>query len=124
MERFDVVLTSEVVGSVDVIEEGLYLRFRCRCSIPKEHIYRLFVRCKTLDYDLGILIPEGECFSADKKVPKKKFSSNDFRFLIKPKSDDPCARIEPIDPEEPFQALKHLHKAHLDIQNGRYCAVY
>lgn len=124
MERFNVVLSSEVVGSVDVIEEGLYLRFRCRCNIPKEHIYRLFVRCKTLYYDLGILILEGEYFSADKRVPKKKLSSNDFQFVIKPNSDDRCVRIEQIDPELPFQALNHLHKAHLDIQNGRYCAVY
>jgi hypothetical protein len=119
---YQVTLSSVPAGTVDVTEEGLYLRFRCRCKAPKGRIYRLFACCNDWSYDLGILIPDGEFFVTDKKLPKKTFPLCDFRFMMLEKLENPN-NIEMINPDKPCNLLRYLHRAHLEIKGEEYYIV-
>ena len=123
MSEYQVTLLSDPVGIVAVTEEGLYLRFQCRCAVPEHPIYRLYAYCGDQRYDLGVLIPDGGFFIIDKKIPKKIFASNDFRFLILPKTENLNNDIEIIEPEQPCNSLQYLYRAHLKIEGGKYYIV-
>lgn len=123
LSEYQVTSLSVPVGTVNVTEEGLYLRFRCRCAVPEDQIYRLYAYCDNQRCDLGILIPDGGFFIIDKKIPKKIFTSDDFRFLILPKTENPNINFEIIEPEQPCRSLQYLQRAHLKIEDGKYYIV-
>ena len=123
LSEYQVTLSSVPVGIVNITEEGLYLRFRCRCTVSEDQIYRLYAYCDNQRYDLGVLIPDGGFFIVDKKFPKKIFTSNDFRFLILSRTENVINSFEMIDPEQPCRCLQHLPKARLRIDGGKYYIV-
>ena len=77
---FDVFLAERVVGQVTVEPQGLYLRFRCRCSLPRDAIYRLKVRCGGKTENLGVCVPVGDAFGVDVRVPAKHFALGEPEF--------------------------------------------
>lgn len=77
---FDVFLAERAVGQVTVEPQGLYLRFRCRCSLPRDAIYRLKVRCGGKTENLGVCVPVGDAFGVDVRVPAKHFAQGEPEF--------------------------------------------
>ena len=122
--EYTVTLASDTVGSVDIFEEGLYLRFRCQCTVPRDRIYKLFACCGGKYYDLGVLVPYGVGFAVDKKIPKKEFLYRDFQFLIRTNAANDSEQTEILRPEQPCQSLKHLYNAHLEIRDGQHWMIY
>lgn len=89
---FDVFLAERAVGQVTVEPQGLYLRFRCRCSLPRDAIYRLKVRCGGKTENLGVCIPVGDAFGVDIRVPAKHFAQGEPKFYV----DDGRPAPEPM----------------------------
>ncbi len=111
----DIYLGEQQVGSAEVTREGLYYRFRCSCSLEGNSVCRVNVCGQTL----GVLIPRGELFCLETKLPAKRFANKIPIFSVQPNRPVLEGRFIPISPEEPFAYISRLKNAHLARQDGQ-----
>ena len=115
---FEIMLGAQSIGMVEVKREGLYYRFRCRCSLSGEVMHQLIIKCGENEYSLGILVPVGDKFGIDTRLPIKKIGEGDFSFYVTPRHPDIGDKFVPICADEPFSYLEKLQSVHLDVKNG------
>lgn len=112
---YEVKLWDKPVGKVQVRREGLYYRFICRCQLGDETVCRV----NAGNVSLGILIPIGDGFGLNTKLPVKRFDGNSWEFRIMPNRPVLEGRFIPIKPEEPFAYIARLKDAYLAKQDGQ-----
>ena len=119
MEHYYVYFGMEQVGGVQVVRQGLYYRFTCRCRLAGDVICRLQVTCGDKHEDLGIVVPMDGAFGLETKLPVKRLGEGRMEFLLLPKHGTPKAQFVPISPEEPFSYIVRLKEAYLVKRNGQ-----
>ena len=119
----EVFLGDRPVGKLQIIKQGLYYRLICRCRIPEDGIYRLFVVTGKGRENLGVVVPEDGGFVLDRKIPVRQLADC-TGFLLSARSGEDDGKFVPIYPEEPFSYLAHLESAFLGVQNGQIGAMW
>lgn len=105
---------SQTVGKVQILRQGLYYRFICRCQVSGGVIFRLFVRCGDHQESLGVIVPQGDGFGLDTRLPVKRLGEGTMHFSLHPRSEQTDAeRFVPIIPEEPFAYISRLKESFL-----------
>ena len=117
--QFEVLLGNRGVGKVEVIREGLYYRVVCRCILPIGGVYRLYALQNSGRENLGVVIPDGDGFLLDKKVPAKRLGNGPFQFVLSSGAPSLSGEFIPISPEEPFLYIDRLKNAFLESENGK-----
>lgn len=104
---------------MQVLRQGLYWRFLCRCRFSSEQLCRLQVECGGTREDLGILVPVDGGFGSDRKIPVKRLGQGTpvFRILVNGKEER--EKFIPICPEEPFSYIARLKESYLVRRNGQ-----
>lgn len=120
----ELVLGGKPVGKVQVLRQGLYYAFHCRCRISGETAVRLLARCGERREDLGVLVPMEGGFGLDTRRPVKHLGEGEIQFLLASKHDPPQTYFAPISPEEPFAYLQRLKDAYLETRNGQKGAAW
>lgn len=113
----------QAVGKVQVIREGLYYRFCCRCRLTGDVVCKVVADCGGRRESLGILAPEGDGFSLTTRVPVKRFGEGKPEFQVMPNRPVISEEFIPIYPEEPFSYIERLKDAYLARQGGQVGAV-
>ena len=116
--NYPVSFGGKTVGKVQALRQGLYYRFICRCQLTGNVICRLTVQCGDKEANLGVVVPMGEGFGLDTKLPAKRLGMGEPVFYLGPKHRQEGV-FAPIYPEEPFGYIEGLKDAFLAIQNGR-----
>lgn len=80
---------------------------------------RLILTCGNVRENLGILIPEGECFHLETQIPGKRIGMGEMSFSLEPKQERVSGTFIPICPEEPFAYLSRLKEAFLENREGQ-----
>lgn len=117
--NYPVYFGNDPVGKVQVLGQGLYYGFHCRCQLTGAVMCRLEVSCGGKRENLGVLVPMDEGFGLDRKLPAKRFAGGSPRFEIIPKHDKPTGIFIPITPEEPFSYIEKLKDGFLARKNGQ-----
>lgn len=117
-EYYGVYLGNHPVGKVQVVKEGLYYRFICRCQLSGSGMYRLFAACGEKNENLGLVVPIEDGFGLDTRIPSKRLGSGKMEFCLRPKQTT-SGHFVPIYPEEPFSYIENLKDGFLSIQNGQ-----
>lgn len=111
------------VGHCSVEREGLYYRFRCRCTLPGREVSRLQVQVGEQRRKLGVLVPSAGSFVLECRIPVKEFPAGEPRFSIETPERAPAPEKErtfiPVTPEEPFSYLQRLEGAYLERREGK-----
>lgn len=115
---YDVFLGDQAVGKMYVDRQGLYLRFRCRCALSGQVIYKAVAVCGDTSENLGVLVPMGDAFGLETRLPAKRFSAGEFRFLVLPRHQELRGKFIPISPQEPFAYITQLKNAYLQKRDG------
>lgn len=123
-QNYDIFRGGEKIGKAEVKREGLYYRFRCCCALSGDVIYRLHVTCGTRTENLGILIPDGDAFRLEKKLPASRFTEGKLAISAVPANPDRGERFTPVFPEEPFQYIENLNAARMASHNGQVGIVF
>lgn len=121
--NYEVTFANRTVGKVQVLQQGLYYRFVCRCSSIGEEIYRLVITCGEKQLRLGVLVPEGDSFVLNRKLPAKQLPDGIPVFSIAPMHEAVQGKFVPICPEEPFAYIGRLKDAFLMERNGQIGAL-
>ena len=116
---YEITLGKDPVGKAQVIRQGLYYRFICRCKLSGDVVYRLKVRCGDATENLGILVGMGEGFGLDKKIPVAHLGDGKMEFMLLPKNDRVNGVFVPICPEEPFAYITRLQNAFFAQRKGQ-----
>ena len=116
---YEIALGKNPVGKVQVIRQGLYYRFICRCRLSGDVVYRLTVRGGDITENLGVLVGLGDGFGLDKKIPVSHLGEGKLEFILLPKSDRLNGEFIPIRPEEPFAYLTRLQDSFYVHQSGQ-----
>ena len=117
---FEVFSGKQPSGKVQVLRQGLYYQFHCRCRLSGSGMYRLFVRCGSREENLGIVVPMDGGFGLDTRIPVKRLGEGEMEFKLVPKHHEhPGERFAPIYPEEPFSYLSGLKDAYLARQGDQ-----
>ena len=138
--EYEVYLENHIAGKVQLTKQGLYYRVLCHCSLPQNVVYRLYGICGEMQENIGVLMPDGDGFLLDRKIPAKRLTGC-TKFLLSDGSEpekevtaepesEPEAEITddtgsdtgtfvPIHPEEPFAYLHKLESAFYEEQNGQ-----
>lgn len=109
----------EQVGKVQVLKQGLYYRFTCRCRLTGDVVCRLTVSCEDKQENLGIVVPIGDGFGLDTKLPVKRLGNGMMKFQLHPKHEIEIEKFTPIYPEEPFAYIARLKDSFLVRKNGQ-----
>lgn len=125
MEKdYNVIFGNEAVGKVQVIRQGLYYRFFCRCRLSGDVVCRLFVQCGDKRENLGVVVPVDDGFGLETRIPVKRLGEGDMDFRLEPKSEKAAdGKFVPIYPEEPFAYIDRLQESFMATQNGQAGAV-
>ena len=73
--------------------------------------------------NLGILVPMGDGFGLDTRIPVKRLPDGQWEFIVLPgkrAADGLCVAIKP---EEPFAYIARLKEAYLMLHEDRAYAV-
>ena len=117
---YPVYFGEEQVGKIQVIRQGLYIRFICRCRPTGDKVCRLYVHCGESLEKLGVLVPVDEGFGLDTRIPAKRFADAQMKFEMccgEEKKEEET--FVPSIPEEPFSYLSRLKNAFLVKQAGK-----
>ena len=68
---YDISNNGKVVGSAEVIPDGLYCRISCRCAREKG-IARVIAKCGLREENIGVCIPDGDILRVVVRVPKRR----------------------------------------------------
>ena len=117
--NYEVLFGKRQCGKVQVLRQGLYYRFICRCRIHGDVLCRLRVSCGGRQEELGILVPTGDSFGLDKRIPAKCFGEGVPEFHLYAKVEEPEGTFVPIVPEEPFSYITKLKSAYLVRREGQ-----
>jgi len=115
---YEVYLGAEAVGNVTVTREGLYYRFVCSCRLSGD-VCKLQITCGGKEESLGTLVPSGQYFCLNTRIPIKRFGNGQPHFLVSPNRPVMAGKFVPICPEEPFAYLERLKDAYLECRNGQ-----
>lgn len=110
---------NDQVGKVQVLRQGLYYAFHCRCRLTGAVMCRLEVRCGDSCENLGVLVPMDGGFGLDTRIPAKRLNGDKPLFVIIPKHDKSTGTFVPIYPEEPFSYIERLKDGYLTQKNGQ-----
>lgn len=116
--NYEVYFGGQPSGKVQVLRQGLYYRFICRCQLTGDVICRLWVYCGDKHENLGVVVPTGDGFGLDTKIPAKRLGEGELRFTLGPKHEQ-AGTFVPIYPEEPFAYIERLKDAFLVRKNGQ-----
>lgn len=123
-ESYEVLFGSVPAGKVQVLRQGLYYLFHCRCRLSGDVVCRLFVRRGDREESLGVVVPMGEGFGLDTRLPVKRLGEGAMEFRLVPKHDKAQGEtFVPIAPEEPFAYLEKLKDAYLARRDGQLGAM-
>lgn len=120
--NYAVTFGKNTVGKVQVLREGLYYSFYCRCQLSGDVVYRLAVRCGESEESLGVLVPMEGGFGLKKRIPAKRLGQGSPVFFLMPKHNH-SGVFAPIYPEEPFAYIAKLKDAFLIRQEGQLGAM-
>lgn len=120
---YEVYFGGKTIGKVQVRRQGLYLQFCCRCRLTGDVVCRLAVSCGGKTVSLGILVPMGDGFGLETKIPAKRLGQGVPEFRVLPNALTHREQFVPIAPEEPFAYLEKLKDAFLARQGGVLGAV-
>lgn len=107
------------VGTVEVRREGLYWHFSCRCRITGDVVCRLTVQCGASRESLGIVVPQGDGFALETRLPVKKLEQGIPRFFLVPRHEAGEGMFVPLSPEEPFAYIARLKDAYFTRRYGQ-----
>lgn len=113
---YEVRLGDKAVGRAEVKKQGLYYQICCRCQLPGGEVHRLTVRCGGKTENLGIIVPVGDGFGVDTKIPCKRLGEGKPDFQLLPKQERELGKFVAVYPEEPFSYMARLKDAFLARQ--------
>lgn len=116
---YQILHEKNTVGTCTAVQEGLYIRFSCKCTVPQGEIYTAYLRSEGCEIKLGIPIPEGSGYTLEKRIPAKRIPGGSLSVILRSKADEKKKRFSPIYPDEPFAYLDKLENAFLLIRDGR-----
>ena len=116
---YEVLFGNQPAGKVQVTRQGLYYRFVCRCKLSGDVVCRLCVSCGGQQENLGVVVPTGEGFGLDTRLPVKRFREGEPTFSLIPKHAMASGRFVPIVPEEPFAYIERLKTSFLVKKYGQ-----
>ncbi len=116
---YGVYFGSQQMGKVQVLRQGLYYRFICRCQLSGDVVCRLHVACGDKRESLGVVVPMDGGFGLDTKLPVKRLGEGEMSFLLIPKHELGTANFYPVYPEEPFSYIDRLKNGYLVRKNGQ-----
>lgn len=119
MDKYEIWMANEVVGTATVDRQGLYYCFTCSCRIKGDAICRVVVSCDGHHENLGILVPGEKGFVLTTRLAVKKLGMGPLRFCIIPKHGSCSGQFVPVYPEEPFAYLTRLQNAFLEVCKGQ-----
>lgn len=114
---YDIFADTQVVGQAEVIKEGLYYRFSCKCMLPNEGVHRILVSDGDNTRDLGICVPTGEWFCLVTRVPIKYLPGKKLEFSLVPRERQIV--VVPVATNESFNELDKLESAYLQESDGK-----
>lgn len=115
---YGVYFGNQQAGKVQVLRQGLYYRFICRCQLSGDVICRLYAACGNNRENLGVVIPMDGGFGLDTRLPVKRLGEGNMEFLLIPKHESTSGHFAPIYPEEPFSYIERLKDAYLVRKEG------
>lgn len=121
--NYGVYFGGKLAGKVQVLRQGLYYRFLCRCQITGDVVCRLRVSCGDRQENLGVVVPMDGGFGLDTKLAVKRLGEGEMTFTLLPKHEVLTGKFVPIYPEEPFAYIQKLKDAYLARKDGQVGAV-
>ena len=117
--NYEVLYGKEAVGKVQLLRQGLYCRIICRCRLSGDQVCRLYAVSDGRQENLGVLVPDGDGFLLDRKIPAKRIGEGTLRFVLSSGGGLPAGTFVPITPEEPFAYIERLKDAFLQSEHGK-----
>lgn len=66
-----------------------------------------------------MVVPDGDGFFLDRKIPAKRLSGDNVRFVLSAGSTAISGKFVPICPEEPFLYIERLKNSFLQSEHGK-----
>ena len=116
---YDIMLDQNIVGRAEVQKDGLFLVFKCECSLTNRGIYRISVSDGNVNINLGVCVPQGDRFVALKRIAAKRIKGAQLSFSLISNKEACAENLIPIANDTQFAYIEKLEAARLQIANGQ-----
>lgn len=82
-------------------------------------MFRLYAVSGAHRESIGVVVPEGDGFFLEKKVPVKRLSGEEVHFLLSSGEETARGCFVPIVPDEPFGYIERLKTSFLQSEHGK-----
>ena len=113
---YQIIWNGHSVGTVEVLMEGMFYKFYCRCYLPQKGIYSVIVTDGNNSCNLGICVPTGMEYVCVSRVIRNALNEKRLSFILK--NNDEKSGI-PIATGKAFAYLDKINTARLHIANGQ-----
>ncbi len=117
LKTFEITRNNQIVGSAEVCIEGLYYKISCRCQLPAQAMYRIYMVSEDVKIDLGVCIPKDNQFILTKRIPIKQIGKSVFTFYVYEKKYNQEDFAMPLANDKTFPYIDQLERAYLEIRN-------
>ena len=118
MEQFDVLYNDKCIGTVRVVEEGLYRRFLGKISLKEKRFYRLFILSDSSFVPVGLCMPVNDGYEIEKSLPARHLPKGKWNFIIT-EGEITMKQYTPIEEDNPFPLIHRLQYGHLEYNVGK-----
>ncbi len=117
-KTYEILQMGKRVGTVEIAEQGLYVLLSCHCKQRFEGMQDLMVRTERGDIRLGLLCPEKNGMTLEKKLPRKELGKGTLEFYLEGRNA--VFDFVVVDPEKSFPFLRWIKEGRLDKRQGQY----
>ena len=122
MEKYDVLYSNKCIGTVCVLEEGLYRRFLGKISLNEKGYYRLFLLSDSSFVPIGLCMPVSNGYEIEKSLPARHLPKGKWNFIVT-EGEITMKQYAPIEEGKPFSLIHRLKYGHLEYNGGKPCFV-
>jgi len=121
MLKKEIHMDGKLVGQAHITVDGLYAQVRCRCDLPGDKIFAVYIK----DYDdsrlLGTCVPANRGYILVAKVPKKYIMKDNIVIYVAEKYVDASIKEFCLIPGEPIETITDLDRCIFRLSNGKAC---
>lgn len=123
MQTYHVFRKDQIVGKVELIQDGLYCAIHCSCALPQEQMYKLQLAADSQLINLGTMLPDGKQYRLSTRIAGKQLAGKKLIFHAIEPDDRLGEKYIVLCEDAPVPALEEIVTGRFIRRNGKPCVL-
>lgn len=118
MTKYPIYYCDQVVGNAHLEKQGLFYVIRCKCELPQNRLYKVFVALQENTIDLGICTRSDKGIGLVTRISANTLKSTELRFTVEVEQPN-VRKMYAVSDNSEFPNLEIIYKAKFLRREGK-----